>query len=110
MLPHGLHQVEYHLAVRTGALLFTSWRTVNFQVLDQGLLGVIPFATCLAIVWEVLATTRGLMHVHHATAGKVLPTFFAHIVGLTPVHSEVPSQSFRCRKVPFTKIAVNSMF
>ena len=90
MLPHGLHQVE-HIAVRTGALLLAGWWAMNFQVLDQSLFGMISLATCLTIVWEVLATTRDLMHVHHVTAGKMLPTLFAHVVGLSPVHPEVPS-------------------
>ena len=93
MLPHGLNQLE-HLAVRTGVLLFTGWRTVDLQVLDQGLLGVISFTTCLAIVQEVLTTTGGLMHVHHVTACKMFPAFLTCVVGFTSVHPEVPSQSF----------------
>ena len=93
MLPHGLNQLEHHLAVRTGALLFTGWRTVDLQVLDQGLFGVVPFTTCLAIVQEVLTATGGLMYVHHVTACQMFPTFLIYVVGLTSVHPEVPSQS-----------------
>ena len=93
MLPHGLNQLEHHLAVRTGVLLFTSWRTVDLQVLDQGLFGMIPFTTCLAIVQEVLTATGGLMHVHHVTACQMFPTFLTSVVGFTFVHPEVPSQS-----------------
>ena len=93
MLPHGLNQLKHHLAVRTGALLFTGWRTVDLQVLHQGLFGVIPFTTCPAIVWEVLTATGGLMYVHHVTACQMFPVFLTYVVGLTFVHPEVPSKS-----------------
>ena len=92
MLPHGLNQLEHHLAVRTGVLLFTGWRMVDLQVLDQGLFGVVPFTTCPAIVREVLTATGGLMHVHHVTACQMLSTFLTYVVGLTSVHPEVLSQ------------------
>ena len=93
MVPHGLNQLKHHLAVRTGALLFTGWRTMDLQVLDQGLFGVVPFTTCPAIVREVLTATGGPMHVHHATACQMFPPFLTYVVGLTSVHPEVLSQS-----------------
>ena len=110
MLPHGLHQVKNHLAVGTGTLLFTGWRTVNLQVLDQGLFGVVPFTTCPAIVQDVLTAAGGLTHIHHVTTCQMFPTFLTYVVGLTSVHPEVLSQSFGCREVLFTKVAVDSMF
>ena len=93
MLPHGVNQLKHYLAVRTGVLLFTSWKTVDLKVLDQGLFGVIPFTTCLAIVQEVLTATGGFMHVHHVTACQMFPAFLTYAVDFTSVHPEVPSQS-----------------
>ena len=109
MLPHGLHQVKNHLAVRTGTLLFTGWRMMNLQVLDQGLFGMVPFTTWLAIVQEVLTAAGGLVHIHHATICQMFPTFLTDVVGLISVHLEVLSQCFGCRKVLFTKVAVDGM-
>ena len=109
MFSHGLHQVKNHLAVGTGTLLFTGWRTMNLQVLDQGLLGMVPFTTYLAILREVLTAARGLVHIHHVTTCQMFPTFLTYVVGLTSVHPEVLSQSFGCRKVLFTKVAVDGV-
>ena len=110
MLSHGLHQVKDHLAVWTGMLLFTGWRMMNLQVLDQGLFGVVPFTTCLAIVWEVLTATGGLMHIHHVTICQMFPAFLTYEIGLTSMHPEMLSQCFGCREILFTKVAVDSMF
>ena len=110
MLPHGLHQVKNHLAVGTGMLLFTGWRTMNLQVLDQGLFGMVPFTTCPAIVQEVLTAAGGLMHVNHVTICQMFPALLTYVVGLTSVHLEVLYQCFGCREVLFTKVAVDSMF
>ena len=111
MLPHGLNQIEHHLAVRTGALLFTGWRMVDLQVLDQGLFGVIPFTTCLAIVQELLTTTGGPMHVHHATACQMFPTFLTYVVcftsqptrktGRSPVNATTSRYDPHCAETPF---------
>ena len=109
MISHGLHQVKNHLAVRTGMLLFTCWRTMNLQVLDQGLFGMVPFTTFLAIVQEVLTATGDLVYIHHATTCQMFPTFLTYVVGLTSVHLEMLSQCFGCRKVLFTKVAVDGM-
>ena len=55
---------------------------MDFQMLDQCLLCVVPPATCLAVVSELFAAAGDLVHVHHTATGEVFATFLAHMVGL----------------------------
>ena len=84
MLPHGFYKLEFHLTIWTGALFFAGWWMIDFQMLDQHLLYVVPPATCLAVVSELFAAAGDLMHVHHTATGEVFATFLAHMVGLPP--------------------------
>ena len=98
MLPHGLYKLEFHLTIWTCALFFAGRGTVYFQMLDQHLLCVVAPATCFTVVCELCFPTGDLVHVDHAATGEVLATFFAHMVGLSPMHSEMPSQCLEVGK------------
>ena len=109
MLPHGFYKLELLLAIWTGALFFAGWWTMGLQVLDQCLLCVVSPATCLAVVSELLVATGDLVHVHHVTTSEMLATFLAHMVGLPPMHSEMPSQCLRSGEVLSAHITVHGM-
>ena len=65
MLPHGFYKFEFHHTIWTGALFFAGRWAMDFQMLDQRLLCVIPPATCLAVVSKLFAAAGDLVHVHH---------------------------------------------
>ena len=109
MLPHGFYKLEFHHTIWTSALFFAGWWAMDFQMLDQHLLCVVPPATCLAVVSELFAAAGDLMHVHHKATGKVFATFLAHMVGLPPMHSEMPSQYLRCGEVLLAHNTVHSV-
>ena len=109
MLPHGFYKLEFHLAIWTGTLFFGGWWMMDLQVLDQCLLCMVPPATCLAVVSKFLAATGDLVHVHHVTAGEMFATFLTHMVGLPPMHPEMPSQCLRSGEVLSAHITVHSM-
>ena len=109
MLLHGLYKFKLHLTIWTSALLFAGRWTVYFQMLDQCLLCVVAPATCFTVVRELCAPTGDLVHVHHVATGEVLATFFAHMVGLSPMHSEMPSQCLGSWEVLSAHVTVHGV-
>ena len=109
MLPHGFYKLEFHHTIWTSALFFAGQWAMDFQMLDQCLLCVVPPATCLAVVSKLFAATGDLMHVHHTATGEVFATFLAHMVGLPPMHFEMHSQYLRCGEVLSAHITVHGV-
>ena len=109
MPPHGFYKLEFHLTIWTSALFFAGRWMMDFQILDQCLLCVIPPASCLAVVSKLCAAAGDLVHVHHMALGEVFATFLAHMVGLPPMHSEMPSQCLRSGQVLSAHNTVHGM-